>query len=268
MRQIALIAATLFWANVAAAQAQLAVAMDRLGIADMIAVMQLEGASYADDLNNDLLGGQGGALWHSQIRSIYNADRMSEVVRAALATLPDDDLRRINVFYGSDLGTQVIGLEIAARKAMLDKDLETLARDAYARAEAENPASVLPLQQLEQAGDMIERNVSGALTANYRFYRAMVDGGAFEMSEDDILRETWAQEDDIRADTASWLMGYLMLSYQPLGAADFDAYLAFTGSPEGRALNAAIFDGFNAMYGDISYALGRAVALNMIGSDL
>jgi len=42
----------------------------------------------------------------------------------------------------------------------------------------------------------------------------------------------------------------------------------FMKTRAGRALNAAIFDGFGAMYGYISYTLGRAVALNMVPSDL
>lgn len=79
----------------------------------------------------------------------------------------------------------------------------------------------------------------------------------------------------MRSDTVDWLMGYLMLSYQPLDdvetarLAEETARLAeFVQTSAGRALNAAIFDGFGTMYSDISYALGRAVALNMVGSDL
>jgi hypothetical protein len=72
----------------------------------------------------------------------------------------------------------------------------------------------------------------------------------------------------VRSDTVDWLMGYLMLSYQPLDDVETARLVEFVQTSAGRALNAAIFDGFGTMYSDISYALGRAVALNMVGSDL
>jgi hypothetical protein len=268
LRAFALASAALIWATGAMAQAQVSVAMDRLGIADMVEIMRVEGVDYAQTLNDEMLDGQGGPLWDTQLAGIYNAGRMIETVRGALATIPDDHLRAINVFYGSDIGRQVISLELAARRAVMDTELETIARDAYAQAVQDNSPQVAQIQLLEQSGDMIERNVTGALTANYQFYLGMVDGNAFAMSEDEIIAEAWAQEDDIRTDTTSWLMGYLLLSYDPLDDDAFDAYLTFAQTPAGRALNSAIFEGFNAMYSDISYALGRAVALNMIGDDL
>jgi len=63
-------------------------------------------------------------------------------------------------------------------------------------------------------------------------------------------------------------MGYLLLSYQSLDEAEMIELINFMKTRAGRALNAAIFDGFGAMYGYISYTLGRAVALNMVPSDL
>ena len=72
----------------------------------------------------------------------------------------------------------------------------------------------------------------------------------------------------MRSNTVDWLMGYLMLSYQPLDDVETARLVAFVQTSAGRALNAAIFDSFGTMYSGISYALGRAVALNMVGSDL
>ena len=47
-----------------------------------------------------------------------------------------------------------------------------------------------------------------------------------------------------------------------------ETYLAFSRTDAGKALNAALFDGYEAMYRDISYALGRAVALSAQGNDI
>ena len=100
------------------------------------------------------------------------------------------------------------------------------------------------------------------------FYLGLVDGGAFEASVDEVIEQTWAQESEIRRDTTNWMMGYLLLSYQPLDDSEIATLVAFTQTQAGRALNAAIFEGFGSMYADISYALGRAIALNMVALDL
>jgi hypothetical protein len=259
----------LMWSSIAAlADAQLTVAFDRLRIAEMIEVMRTEGVQYADAIDRDVLNGQGGPVWAAQIQGIYDAHKMQETVRVAFGQMSDEHLRQINRFYGSALGEQVVKLEIAGRRAMMDDDIEAMAQDAYDKVLGEDPAQVAPLRTLVDAGDMIERNVAGAMTANYRFYRGMADGGAFDLSDDEMLAEAWAQEGQIREETQRWLMGYLMLSYRPLDDQDFRDYVLFTQSPAGRALNTAIFDGFNTMYSDISYALGRAAALNLKSSEL
>lgn len=250
------------------AQAQLSIAMDHLKVVEMINIMRIEGADYADTLNSGMLNGQGGPVWAAQVEGIYDAQRMSEEVRKGLAKLSDVHLLQINQFYGSDLGVKIIDLEMAGRRAMMQEELKNLAQDAYQTALAENPKSLEAIHTIDRVGDMVERNVTAALTANFRFYLGMVDGGAFTLTEDEMLAEAWDQEDEVRSDTSNWLMGYLMLSYQPLDNAETDILVKFVQTPAGKALNAAIFDGFGTMYADISYALGRAVALNMVGSDL
>ena len=269
MRRVLLSALLVMWSALAAAAgAQLTIALDLLRVSDLIEVMRIEGAEYAENLNTDLLDGQGGALWQAQVRDIYDPARMEDTVVQAFAQISDTHLRQINLFFGSGLGAEIVALEIAARQAMMDDTVEDMAQDAYAATLKSDPGLLAPLQMLVDVGDMIGRNVTGAMTANYRFYRGMVDGGAIEMTDDEILADTWAQEADIRTDTERWLMGFLMLCYQPLDAEEFQTYLTFSQTPAGRALNAAIFEGFNQMYADISYALGRSVALNMKGSDL
>ena len=252
----------------AQAQAQVSIAMDLLKIAELVNIMRIEGTDYAETLNEEMLNGQGGPVWVEQVNGIYNADQMSEVVRRDLATLSDAHLRQINQFYASNLGSQVVELEMAGRRAMMQDELKNLAQDAYQTALAENPETLDAVHTIARVGDMVERNVTAALTANYRFYLGMVEGGAFVLTQDEMLAQAWDQEDEVRRETFSWLMGYLMLSYQPLDDAETKQLVDFVQTPAGRALNAAIFAGFSTMYADISYALGRAVALNMVGSDL
>ena len=119
-----------------------------------------------------------------------------------------------------------------------------------------------------EVNDLIERNVSGAMSSNFQFYKGLADGRFTDETEADILAEVWAQQDDIRADTNEWLHGFLLLAYQPLPSETMESYLSYVQTPEGQALNAALFEGFETVYRNISYALGRAVALNADGDEI
>ncbi len=69
-------------------------------------------------------------------------------------------------------------------------------------------------------------------------------------------------------DTSVWVYAYMLLAYYPLDDAEVARYATFAETSAGRALNRALFDGFGRAYEDASYALGRAVALNMVAEDL
>ena len=250
------------------AQAQVTLTIDHLKLSELINIMRTEGLEYAATLNAEMLNGQGGAVWKDQIDAIYDTQLMTEVVRKKMAKLPENQLRQINKFYGSNLGAKIIDLDIAARNAMTDNDIRNIAVDNYQAALAQDPQSLLQVNAIVIEGDLIKRNVTAGLTSNYRFYLGLVDGDFFDASEQEVIEQTWEQEDDIRLDRVKWMMGYLLLSYQSLDEAEMIELINFIKTQAGRALNAAIFEGFGAMYGDISYTLGGAVALNMVASDL
>lgn len=260
--------ATPVWAE-QATEAKLTILMDVLGIADVIEVMRAEGFDYADELNTDMLGGQAGALWATLITSLYDAGPMVETVRTGLADGMDaQSVDAAIAFFANDTGSRIIELEVAARTAMADKDVEDIARDAYYEVKGTADPRLTLIGEFEAANDLWERNISGALTANFRFYQGLVDGNGVEMTEDEIIADVWDQEQEIRDDTESWLFGYLMMAYQPLPDEGLQAYIDFSYTEAGKELNAALFDGFNAMYEDISYGLGRAVALHMVSEQL
>jgi hypothetical protein len=173
-------------------------------------------------------------------------------------------------FFDTDRGRRLLALEIEARRAMLDEAVEDAARVAHEDMVARADPRLDLLRRFAEANDLIEANVQGALNGNLAFYRGLEAAGGFEdgMSEDEMLADVWAQEETIRADTADWLFPYLALAYGPATDADIEAYTAFSASPEGRRLNRALFAAFDAVFGRISYDLGRAAALQNRGQDL
>ncbi|MEP1943019.1 MAG: hypothetical protein ABJJ03_07915 [Sulfitobacter sp.] len=245
------------------------VLMDVLQIRQLSTILHHEGVSYGTSLDQDWLEGQGGNAWEQQVARIYDVERISEAIRAGVEpNLNGDALENVILFMGSDLGNKIVTLENSARTAMADPLIEEEARAQFAAAEGSEDARLAQIDRMIVVGDLVNRNTTAALNASYHFLRALVDGGFLEMSEEEMLTDVMSGRDEISADTVSWLGGFMLLAYSPLSLEELTLYADFTATPEGKALNAALFAGFDPLYDDISYALGRAIALNLSSQDL
>ncbi|WP_375260221.1 hypothetical protein [Citreimonas sp.] len=243
---------------------------DLLRLDDLLAVMRLEGLAYGQELGADMLGPNAGAGWTDLLEEIYDTERMESLVEARFTAAIDEDAVEplIAYFDGAD-GREIVSLEIAAREALIDDAVEEAARERYLElALDEDDTRLDRIERFVEAGDLVEANVAGALNSSLRFYSGLVDGGAIAMSEDEILREVWSTEEETRADTREWVYGFLLMAYRPLEADALAEYVDLAETDAGRALNAALFEAFNAMYDDISYALGLAAARQMSVQEL
>ena len=171
-------------------------------------------------------------------------------------------------FFASDMGANIITLENSARAAMADETIEQEARGRFAELYGSNDSRLIQINRMIDAGDLVNRNVTSALNSNYNFVRALVDGDVYVMSDDEILADVLSERDEITADTLNWLGGFMTLAYSPLSIEELTAYADFSETAAGKALNAGFFAGFDPLYEDISYALGRAMALNMVAEEL
>lgn len=255
----------------AAQERDAAALFERMKLPQMIAVMQQEGLDYGETLARDMLGGSPSRDWTSTVAGIYETDRMVENIRQDfVAELEGADLEALHAFYRSDLGREVVALELSAREALLDEDVEEAARERAALAMADETPRYRLAARFVQANDLIERNVMGAMNANYAFLLGLSEGGALggDMSEDRILSDVWAQEPEIRTSTTEWVYGFTLLAYQPLDEADLRAYADFAETGPGQRINRVLFDAFDGEFEDISRALGRAVARTMAARDL
>lgn len=258
----------------APATAPLAADLSRvLRIAEVIDVMRQEGLDYGTSLEVELFPGRGRAGWRLAVEMIYDTATMNRRLDAALAQAMAGDeagLAATLAFFGDARGQRILSLEIEARRALLDEAAEEAAQaHAEDMASRDDPRLGL-LKRFADANDLIEANVQGALNANLAFYRGMAEAGAMgeQMTEDEMLADVWGQEPDIRTETENWLFPYLALAYGPLEDADLEAYIAFSQTPEGRRLNVALFAAFDAVFGRISYDLGRAAGRQMLGEDI
>ena len=242
-----------------------------MGLYDILAIMAAEGRESAPDLEADMFPGQGGAAWMAVVAGIYATDKMTAAFEAALPVerLSDADIASLRAFFESDLGARIAAGEIAARQAFLDPSLEQIATDLAEERAAQNHPRIAQLTEFNIVNDLVERNVSGALNANFAFYMGLSDGGAFAapIPEEMMLAQVWDQEAAIRAETVQWLLAYQTLAYEDLSDADMAAYIALSRSAAGQAINASLFAAFDIVFNAISHDLGRAAAGFIAGED-
>lgn len=242
---------------------------DALRMKDVVAIMHQEGVDYGEVLAGEMLPSGPTKAWADTVDRIYDEEAMLTSVNAAFtAKLEDADLGPLLEFYASDTGSQIIDLEIEAREAMIDKDVEEGAREVFRGMDGEGDDRLDQITDFIAANDLIESNVAGGLNATLQFYNGLNDGGAFQMTESEILSDVWSQEPELRTDTREWVYAYLLLAYGPLNDTQLDDYIAMSKSPAGQAMNQALFAAFNGMYDTLSYAMGRAVADHLSAQEL
>lgn len=242
-----------------------------MGMDDMLAIMQSEGIEYGAQIADDLFPGRATTEWTVKVENIYALDSMTQIVRTGLEeALADADVDGVIAFFESDLGQTIVDLEVSARKALMDDDLEDASKAAAAIALADETPRAALVTTFVETNDLLETNVVGAMNANYAFYMGLVDGGGLTqgMSQDEILADVWSQEPEIRQNTAEWIYAYLLLAYQPLSDEELQSYIAFSQSEAGQDINTALFIAFDGMFEGISGELGFAASAFMVGQEL
>lgn len=240
-----------------------------LKLPEVVDILHGEGMEYAESIEREMLPGGGGAFWDSVVLELYDKAAMERALTDILSSeMTADQIDGSIAFFGTEQGQSILTFENAARAAMADPDVEEIARATYVELRETGSPRLNQIDRFVAANDLVERNVAGALSSQFQFFRGLADGGAFVMSDDDILADVYGQEPEIRADTEEWLLAFLLMAYQPLDDDTMDAYIAYSSTEAGRALNGALFEGFEQVYRDISYGLGLAASRAMTGSDL
>lgn len=242
-----------------------------LRLPEILDVMREEGISYGAKIGDDLFPVAVDPDWSAQVELIYDIARMRAQSEAAFAAeLEGADIPAMLAFFSTKPGQSFSALEVSARRAQLDQEVEAGAKEAAALAMADNSPRYQLIRRFAEVNDLIETNVVGALNSNYAFYQGLIQGGAAQpgLTDDEILANVWDQEPEIRRTTTEWVMSFLLMAYQPLSDADLEAYIAFSETPAGADLNRAVFNAFDQMFIEISHSLGEASAQYMVGDTL
>lgn len=218
------------------------------------------------ELGNDMLPGGSDPYWEHLVARIHDPKNMAQLVRQVFEeNFEGIDPAPLVAFFSSEAGQRFVALEIRTRFEFLSGDREEVAREKFRAAPTPFKAHLSAISEYVEANSLIENNVVGALNSNYLFFRGLAEGGAIELSEEDMLRDVWSQEELTREDTREWLFAFLMQAYEPVSPEAILAYAEISRSPEGQAMNRALFAGFDKMYGVISLSLGMALAKQLKG---
>lgn len=253
----------------AATPAELARLHTALQTDALMAILSEEGLEQAEELRDEMFPGRGGVGWSATVGRIYAPERLASLFRAAFDdALRDDDVVPLLEFYDGEVGARVAALEVEARRAIMSDEVEAAASAAYRDIAGSGTEREALLEEFASLNDLVDRNVAGALNANLAFYRGLGSNGDFEMTEEDMLRDVWGQEPSIRDDTIDWIFGYMTFAYTALSDEELRAYVDLTATEAGRDLNRALFAGFDAIFLEVSYALGAATGQFSVGDEL
>ncbi|MFN7003460.1 MAG: hypothetical protein ACK4NW_08535 [Roseinatronobacter sp.] len=222
---------------------------------------------------------QGSALvqFEQDVHMIYAPDRMLTAfvgtLDAELADKPDVRADAL-AFAATELGQRILRLEIAARQALIDDDVDYVARDVLSEARSAGADARLG-QRLEQvraridANELLELNVSLGLNTSYAYYRGMMSEDAvFGLSGELLLQLVWEQEPSIRADIEDWIESYFLMAYQPLEPAEMDAFVSYVATPLAQDFNRAMFRAFDTVFSEISFQVGKALGRRLRAEEL
>ncbi|MEM6385676.1 MAG: hypothetical protein AAF718_05510 [Pseudomonadota bacterium] len=253
----------------AASPGEVARLHDILQTDELMDILSEEGLMQSEALRDDMFPGRGGIGWTATVERIYAPERLGALFRSAFdKELETDDVGELLTFYQGDTGAQVATLEVSARRAIMSDEVEEAAIAAYQEIAGSGSAREALLDEFAEINGLVDRNVAGALNANLAFYRGLASGDGFEMDEASMLSDVWSQEEGIRDDTTEWIYGFMAFAYEPLSDDELRTYVDVTATRAGRDLNRALFAGFDAIFADVSFALGAAAADFSSGDEL
>ncbi|WP_108837940.1 DUF2059 domain-containing protein [Tateyamaria sp. Alg231-49] len=254
----AALSALAFSASAALASPQTDQLVDAMGIPALIAAFSADGIENGTAVDKGILNGQGGNVWAETVRRLYDPARLEEEIRGAFAeNLEEQVAAQALLFFESDVGARIIDLEVQARQAMLNPELEAAATAAPSAGNA-------AITEFLEVRDLVERNTDAAMKAQTAFF-----AGIAETSPQIVPPpETEEQRALMQAETERWLRGYYALAQSPLSEDDVAIYTAFWNTEVAMALDDVLFEAFANSYATLSFGLGQAAGRLLPQNDL
>jgi len=266
----ALLIALAWCASAIAAQADVDRLMAALQFDEVVETLVAEERSHGAALAEGFFPNAPQDGWQDRVDAIHTVERATGILRREMAEVFGDyDLMPMITYFETDAAQTILGLEASARAAFSDQALVDAIQADLDGLTSARPDLFASIQDYIGYTDLIEQNVEAAFLSNVAFAAGLIESGQFQgMSPERLAAEMWAGEDQTRVDTENWLHAFLMTAYGPADPDDLKVYIDSALTPDGTILNEAINRGFQRLYAETSFDLGRAVAEYMAGDEI
>lgn len=229
--------------------------LDAIQAPRLLAQLALEAEQSAQEIDQDFLAGAGGTFMADTVTRLNDPQRLLPRLEAEMiANMARADMEAVVSFLESPLGGQLADLELSAREAMFDPEVDAAVRERVAQTGV--PKLV---EEIIRDSDLIERNVLDSLLILEQFYLGRRAGGMTDLSEQAIGAFTAELAGDVRTETGAWLRAFMTLAYSPLSDAELQTYATFWKTEAGQAYDRALFASFKSILLENNFALGQLV---------
>lgn len=232
-------------------------------------VLQDEGVSAGQDMSSPDNVSPSPA-WTARLERIYDPEKAKRSFLEGMNTIKDIEASEAALaFFETELGARIVRIEIEAREALNSDEGEAAATANVAEIRKSDPALYLMYKEFIKVNELVESNVAGALNSNLAFYRGMATNESYAegLTENFMLSTIWEQEPEIREEMENWTINFSSVAYSGLTKSELQSYIDISKTPAGKRLNTVLFAGFDQMFEDQSFELGRATAEFMVGED-
>ena len=232
-------------------------------------IIRVEGIRDAQGTGEAYLSANSVERFVDQAKSVYKLDSMEkEFKRLLTENLSTSDANEILLFYRRPIGKLASELEVSARVAISETEIEEMAKTMLKEAKVLKNTRLDEIESVIKTLELVEQNLIGAYAAQFAFMYELSKLGVLELSRQEMIDIITNDEEKLKGEILEWLMAFSHMAYAPMSDEQFSVYNDFSKSDLGIALNKALFSVYNEMAKDQSQSLANILGEFMKSEDL
>ena len=232
-------------------------------------IIRVEGIRDAQGTGEAYLSANSVERFVDQAKSVYQLDSMEKDFKRLLTeNLSTSDASEILLFYRRPIGKIASELEVSARVAISETEIEEMAKTKLEEAKALKNTRLDEIESVIKTLELVEQNLIGAYAAQFAFMYELSKLGVIELSRQEMIDIITNDEEKLKGEIFEWLMAFSHMAYAPMSDEQFSVYNDFSKSDLGIALNKALFSVYNEMAKDQSQSLANILGEFMKSEDL
>ena len=204
-----------------------------------------------------------------QAKSVYQLDNMEKDFKRLLTeNLSTSEANEILLFYRLPIGKLASELEVSARVAISETEIEEMAKTKLKEAKALKNTRLDEIESVIKILELVEQNLIGAYAAQFAFMYELSKLGVLDLSRQEMIDIITNDEEKLKGEILEWLMAFSHMAYAPMSDEEFRVYNDFSKSDLGILLNKALFSVYNEMAKDQSQSLANILGEFMKSEEL